>query len=281
MKKIIIVLGLLTCLFAGFNNSIFVSSKEKNNSMFIKQGISLGYDFNYIGFGVKTTSGIVYPDKFYRIYYRDIGLYSRGYWKFLLIGLSYNLRFNEISIQENKISGNGNIGADDKNGIYICLKLIEKYGNDINFIFSECEEIGGHIDKILDKIVNLNKIDGLRIIITLKSVEFYQEILNKLKVKNSNLLEVVKKPINLTNFIEEDLSMFYKKNLEYFFGHLNYFDYFRDFSQLYYPLSEAVLNYIFTQTAGNPRGIIKFLIKIFNDITSSNENIEDILKKYQ
>lgn len=36
-----------------------------------------------------------------------------------------------------------NLGADDKNGIFIALKLIRSFGNDINFIFSVEEEIGG------------------------------------------------------------------------------------------------------------------------------------------
>ena len=136
-------------------------------------------------------------------------------------------------------------------------------------------------NKVLDKIVRLNKINGLRIIITLKSIDYYKEIMRKFEDADSNLLNLVKEPIILSNFVEDDVSTFYKKNLEYFFGHLNYFDYFRDFSQSYYPLSEEVLNYIFAQTNGNPREIIKFLIKIFNDIVLSDEDLEDILKKYQ
>ena len=136
-------------------------------------------------------------------------------------------------------------------------------------------------NKILDKIVQLTKIKGLRIIITLKSVDFYKEIMRKFEDTDSNLLKLVKEPIILSSFVENDVSTFYKKNLEYFLGHLNYFDYFRDFSESYYPLSEDVLNYIFTKTNGNPREIIKFLIKIFNDIVLSNDDLEDILKRYQ
>ncbi|NVM35798.1 MAG: hypothetical protein HWN81_09395 [Candidatus Lokiarchaeota archaeon] len=136
-------------------------------------------------------------------------------------------------------------------------------------------------NKVLDKIVRLTKINGLRIIITLKSTDFYKEIMSKIEDIDSNLLKLVKEPIILSNFVEDDIYTFYKKNLEYFFGHLNYFDYFRDFSQSYYPLNEEVLEYIFSQTNGNPREIIKFLIKIFNDIVLSNEDLEEILKKYQ
>lgn len=75
--------------------------------------------------------------------------------------------------------------------------------------------------------------------------------------------------------------MFYKKNLEYFFGNINYFDYFRDFSDSYYPLNDNVLKYIYNNSKGNPRQIIKLLIKIFNEIIFSYEDLEVILKKYQ
>lgn len=136
-------------------------------------------------------------------------------------------------------------------------------------------------DKVLDKILNLNKINGLKIIITIKSPEYYKEIISEIEDKNSNLLDVVKEPIILSNFIKEDLFTFYKRNLEFFFGQINYFDYFEDFSNSYYPLNEEVLKYIYNQTKGNPREIIKLLIKIFNDIVLSNDNLEEVLKNYQ
>lgn len=136
-------------------------------------------------------------------------------------------------------------------------------------------------EKLLDKIVRLNKIKGLRIIITLKSFEFYQEIRNKFEEMNSDLLNVLREPIILSDFIEEDLSKFYKNNLEFFFGNINYFDYFRDFSDSYYPLNGNVLKYIYKTSNGNPREIIKLLIKVFNEIILSNEDLDVILEKYQ
>lgn len=136
-------------------------------------------------------------------------------------------------------------------------------------------------EKILDKILNLTKIDGLRIIITLKSKEFYKEIVSEIEGRNNNLLKLVKEPIVLSNFVEEDLFHFYKKNLEFFFGHINYFDYIKDFSDSFYPLNDNVLKFIFNQTKGNPREIIKLLIKIFNEILLSYEDLEDVLKKYE
>ena len=60
-------------------------------------------------------------------------------------------------------------------------------------------------DKVLDKILNLNKINGLKIIITIKSPEFYKEIISEIEDKNSNLLDIVKEPIILSSFKKEDL----------------------------------------------------------------------------
>ncbi|UCC19082.1 MAG: hypothetical protein JSV62_13400 [Promethearchaeota archaeon] len=136
-------------------------------------------------------------------------------------------------------------------------------------------------EKLLDKIINLNKINGLRIMVTLKSEDYCAEIKNEFERKDEKLLSLFKEPICLPNFLEEDLSAFYKQNLEYFFGNMNYFDYFRDFSDSYYPLNEAVLKYIYDNSKGNPREIIKLLIKIFNEIILTNKNLDDILDKYQ
>jgi len=49
------------------------------------------------------------------------------------------------------ITGDKNIGADDKNGIWICLNLLCQFP-DLNFIFSTCEEIRGNIHHIVNDI---------------------------------------------------------------------------------------------------------------------------------
>ncbi|MFX1385527.1 MAG: hypothetical protein ACFFBP_24195 [Promethearchaeota archaeon] len=136
-------------------------------------------------------------------------------------------------------------------------------------------------EKLIDKVVKLNKINGLRIIITLKSSEFYEGIVKEFESIDPKLLNVLKEPINLSGFIEQDLAQFYKKNLEYFFGNMNYFDYFNDFSESYFPLNEIVLKHIYKNSNGNPREIIKYLIKIFNDIILSDEELDAVLKNYQ
>jgi len=58
---------------------------------------------------------------------------------------------NEV---DDLIFGDGNLGADDKNGIWIILKLLKEFKN-ISFIFSTNEEAGGDIDILLDDNENI------------------------------------------------------------------------------------------------------------------------------
>jgi hypothetical protein len=136
-------------------------------------------------------------------------------------------------------------------------------------------------EKTLDKILELHKIEGLRMIITLKSIDYLEELKRKIREKNEKLLSMLKEPLTLSDFIEEDLNQFYKENLELFFAKVNYHEYPKFFSKSFFPLNETVLKYVFREANGNPREIIKYLIKIFNDIIISNENLEDIIEKYQ
>lgn len=54
-----------------------------------------------------------------------------------------------ISLDKSCIFANGNLGADDKNGVWILLKLLEKFKDKVSFIFSTGEENGCDIDDIL------------------------------------------------------------------------------------------------------------------------------------
>jgi hypothetical protein len=135
-------------------------------------------------------------------------------------------------------------------------------------------------EKTLDKILDLHKINRLRIIITFKSTEYFEEIKKKIERKDKELLLMLKEPLIMSNFIEDDVIQFYKNNLEYFFASVNYNEYFKHFSTSFYPLNKDVLNFIFQESKGNPREIIKYLIKIFNEIVTSNKELEDILDKY-
>ncbi|MFX1572680.1 MAG: hypothetical protein ACFFB0_08025 [Promethearchaeota archaeon] len=135
--------------------------------------------------------------------------------------------------------------------------------------------------KILDRIVELQKIKGLRIIITLKSIEFFREFKKEIEKENKDLIPLLKEPVFLLDFTESDIFQFYKRNLDFFFASINYNDYFEDFSDSYYPLTENILKYIFKKANGNPREIIKLLIEIFNEIVLSDEKLENILSNYQ
>jgi hypothetical protein len=119
-------------------------------------------------------------------------------------------------------------------------------------------------EKILDKILQLNEINGLRIVITLKSQKFYEEIKNKIEEKNKSLVSLLKEPLYMSGFVEEDVKVFYKQNLEYFFRNINYIDYFSNFQNSYFPLTESNLKFLFKKTQGNPRELIKQLTDMFN-----------------
>ncbi|TFG25328.1 MAG: hypothetical protein EU529_01240 [Promethearchaeota archaeon] len=136
-------------------------------------------------------------------------------------------------------------------------------------------------EKTLDKILNLHTIEGLNIIITLKSVGALEEIKSLVKERDITLLSTFKEPIFLRNFEENDIYDFYKKNLEEFLININYLDFLKEDPNIYFPLNEKILKNIYHKTNGNPREIIKYLIKIFNDIIYSDENLEDIISRYE
>ena len=136
-------------------------------------------------------------------------------------------------------------------------------------------------EKILDKIINLQTIEGLNIIITLKSVEALEEIKTLVKERDINLLSTFKEPLFLSNFKEGDIYEFYKKNIEEFLITIDYLDFLKENPNTYFPLNEKILKNIFHKTNGNPREIIKYLIKIFNEIIYSDEDLENILKDYE
>ncbi|MHA1986404.1 MAG: hypothetical protein ACW98D_07190 [Promethearchaeota archaeon] len=70
-------------------------------------------------------------------------------------------------------------------------------------------------DKTLEKILELHKIEGLRMIVTLKSIEYLEELRREIREKNTNLLSLLQKPMVMSGFKEEDMFKFYKENLEY------------------------------------------------------------------
>jgi len=136
-------------------------------------------------------------------------------------------------------------------------------------------------EKVFTKIIQLQKIEGLRVIITLKSIESLEQIKKKYQNLDSELLSMIKEPLFLNNFSEDDIFEFYKNTMNSFYDSIECNEFTQAFENPYYPLNKLTLKSIFEHTEGNPRAIIKILIKIFNELIDDEENFDSILKKYE
>jgi len=136
-------------------------------------------------------------------------------------------------------------------------------------------------EKIFIKIIQLQKIDGLRIIITLKSIEALEQIKKKYQDMDPELLSLIREPLFLKNFSEDDIFEFYKNTMSTFYNSIECNEFTLAFENPYFPLNKLTLKNIFEHTQGNPRAIIKILIKIFNEIIDDEENLDVIIKKYE
>ena len=136
-------------------------------------------------------------------------------------------------------------------------------------------------DKIFNKIVQLQNIEGLRIIITLKSKESLVEIRKKYSEKRPELLSSLKEPYYLCEFKEEDVYELYSSTMSKFYESIDHTEFSKAFQNPYYPLNKHILKYVFNRAEGNPRAIIKLLIKIFNEIIYSDESLNVILRDYE
>ncbi|MFX0075067.1 MAG: hypothetical protein ACFE96_06475 [Candidatus Hermodarchaeota archaeon] len=136
-------------------------------------------------------------------------------------------------------------------------------------------------EKVFSKIVQLQKIQGLRVIITLKSEEALDQIKKKYHEIDPDLLTLIKEPIFLRSFNEDDIFELYKNTMDNFFNIIECHEFTKTFEENYFPLNNTILKNIFERTQGNPRAIIKILIKIFNEIIEDEEKLEIILKKYE
>lgn len=136
-------------------------------------------------------------------------------------------------------------------------------------------------DNILDVFLNLHKIDGLSLIIGLNSLDKFDEILKIIEEKKKNLLLTLKNPYFLPSFEEQDIYEFYQQKIAFFLRKFNFSQSFISSLPSYYPLTKSILSSIYYEANGNPREIVKLLIRIFNDIIYSNQNLEQILKNYK
>jgi hypothetical protein len=136
-------------------------------------------------------------------------------------------------------------------------------------------------EKVFTKIIQLQKIEGLRIIITLKSIESLEQIKNKYQDIDGDLLSLIREPIFLKNFCEDDVFELYRDTMCNFYNNIECNEFTQSFEDSYFPLNSTILKKIFEHTQGNPRATIKILIKIFNEIIEDEEPLETILKKYE
>ena len=134
--------------------------------------------------------------------------------------------------------------------------------------------------KILQKIIKLQSIKGLHLIITLKSDHSLEEI--KMRFQELSKEKIIKfiEPIYIENFTEDDIHDFYLSNMKHFLENLGLTKLAKAEFE-YLPLNKQVLRTLYSRSNGNPREIIKLLIKIFNDIIFSNDDINTILEEYE
>lgn len=136
--------------------------------------------------------------------------------------------------------------------------------------------------KIFKKILELKQIKGLKIIITLKSMESFEEIKKMiLEEQYQDLLSIIQEPLILENFTQSDFFQFYRKKMRDYLRNLGYSDFLDDNPYNLFPLDENILNKVYKDTGGNPRKISKALINIFNEIIYSNEPLSNILLEFQ
>jgi len=140
------------------------------------------------------------------------------------------------------------------------------------------EEISSQ--KLLQKIIKLQSINGLRLIITLKFDQSLEEIKNRFQELSKDKIIKFIEPIYIENFIEDDIFDFYLSNMKHFLENIGLTKLAKeDFG--YFPLNEQILRTIYSRSNGNPREIIKILIKIFNEIIFSNDDLNTILEEYE
>lgn len=135
--------------------------------------------------------------------------------------------------------------------------------------------------KILEKILNLQKIRSIKVIITLNSIDSLEEIKRTIQEKDKKLLLTFKKPLFLLNFEQKDIFKFYRKNMKNFLKTVNFLEFIKENPDSYFPLNENILRNIYNKANGNPRQILKLLIKIFNEIIYSDDKLENIIQSYE
>jgi len=73
-----------------------------------------------------------------------------------------NKQLTFLVMDEGIIGGDANLGADDKNGVWLILKLLKTFNNKVSFIFSDQEEAGGNIREVLNYEKNKKTVKTLK-----------------------------------------------------------------------------------------------------------------------
>ncbi len=128
---------------------------------------------------------------------------------------------------------------------------------------------------ILDKIAKLQHIKNLKKIITLNSKISLVEIKKTFRQENLDLLNHLKEPMFLSNFQEDDIYSFYQSTIQKFLESIDSKNTLANLKNPYYPMNENTLKKIYHRSKGNPRDIIKKLIREFNEIIYHDKFINE------
>ncbi|MEJ2295209.1 MAG: hypothetical protein P8Y23_10630 [Candidatus Lokiarchaeota archaeon] len=135
--------------------------------------------------------------------------------------------------------------------------------------------------KVLRRVLKLQKVNGLRLLITLKSEASLDEVKKIISKVDESIIPNIKSPLFLSEFLEPDIYEFYIKNMKNFLENGNFTKIPDDLLEDFFPLNQEILENIYIMSKGNPREILKILIKIFNEIIFSNRSLSDIQEKYE
>ncbi|MBD3254377.1 MAG: hypothetical protein GF383_04750 [Candidatus Lokiarchaeota archaeon] len=136
-------------------------------------------------------------------------------------------------------------------------------------------------EKTLDKIIKLSRVKRLGIIITLNTLDSLEKIKKIMREKDQHIYEIFKDPLFLTRFEKEDIYDLYRQNFKQFLNSINYSKFLEVEDNEFFPLNKEHLDIIYNQSKGNPREIIKYLIRVFHEIIYSRENIKKTLKDFK
>lgn len=135
--------------------------------------------------------------------------------------------------------------------------------------------------KVLRRVLRLQKIKGLRLLITLKSESSLDEVKKIISKVDEKIIPHIKNPLFLSEFLESDIYEFYIKNMKNFLENGTFTKIPDDLLEDYFPLNQDILKNVYIMSKGNPREILKMLIKIFNEIIFSNRSLSEIQEKYK